>query len=72
MEGSKLPKAAPESKVYSEEDAEWVTQALKAGIPIGHIEYILLQAKLHDKKPADIQSMWMDAHVGVQQIWREL
>lgn len=67
-----LPKAVEGSKVYKGEDAEWVTNALKAGLPVGHIEYILLQAKLHDKTPAEIQAMWMDAHVGVQQQFREL
>jgi hypothetical protein len=58
--------------VYEGEDKEWIEAGLKAGLPIGHIEYILVLAKLHDKKPADVQNAWMDAHVGVQQVFRAM
>lgn len=58
--------------VYEGEDKDWVEAALKAGLPIGHVEYIMVLAKLHDKKPKDVQDAWMDAHVGVQQVFRGL
>ena len=72
MEGEKLPKAAESSKVYKGEDKQWIENALKAGLPVGHIEYILVLAALTEKKPLEVQNKWMDAHVGVQQIFREL
>lgn len=59
-------------QVYEGETKEWVENALKAGLPIGHIEYILVLAKLNDKTPKEVQDAWMDAHVGVQQVFREL
>lgn len=58
--------------VYTGEDAKWVRKALKAGVPVGQIEFILLISKLHDKKPQEVQDMWMDAHVGVQQQFRKI
>jgi hypothetical protein len=61
-----------DKKVYQGETADWIKSALLAGVPLGHVEYILLVAALHDKKPSEIQAKWMDAHVGVQQIFREL
>jgi hypothetical protein len=58
--------------VFDGENRKWIEGALKAGLPIGHIEYILVLAQLHDKSPKDIQDGWMNAHVGVQQIFRAL
>jgi hypothetical protein len=72
MEGSNAPKAAANSKVYAGETKDWVENALKAGLPVGHIEYILVFAALTEKNPREVQNKWMDAHVGVQQIFREL
>lgn len=66
------PKANKDSFVYKGEDRQWVENALKAGLPIGHIEFILTVAALTEKKPLEVQNKWMDAHVGVQQIFREL
>lgn len=67
-----LPKAAEDSKVYKGDDRKWIENALKAGLPVGHIEYILVLAALTEKTPLEVQNKWMDAHVGVQQIFREL
>lgn len=66
------PKAAADKMVYKGEDRDWVENALKAGLPIGHIEYILTLAALHEITPLEVQNKWMDAHVGVQQVFRSL
>jgi hypothetical protein len=54
------------------DDREFVEQALKAGVPVAQIELIMVMSKVLEKKPVDLQNIWMDAHVGIQQVWREL
>jgi hypothetical protein len=50
---------------------EYVSASLRASVAPTRIETVLVLAKLTDKKPLEIQSMWMDAHVGLLQINRE-
>lgn len=54
------------------DDHEFVEQALKAGVPVAQIELIMVMSQCLEKKPIELQNMWMDAHVGIQQVWREL
>jgi hypothetical protein len=60
--------------VYEEgtPDKEFVSNSLKAGVPLGQIELIMVVAKVTEKAPLDIQKIWMDTHVGVQQVFKEL
>jgi hypothetical protein len=51
---------------------EFVSASLRAGVSPTRVEMILVLAKLTDKKPLEIQSMWMDAHIGLLQINREI
>ena len=61
-------------EVYAEgtDEREFVDKSLKAGVPIAQIEVIMVLSKYLEKKPLEIQSAWMDAHVGVQQVFRGL
>lgn len=59
-------------EVYEEGSDErvFVEKAVKAGVPIGQVELIMVLAKQFEKKPEDVQSQWLDAHVGIQQVIR--
>jgi uncharacterized protein with FMN-binding domain len=54
------------------EERDFVEKSLKAGVPQGQIELIMVLAKLTEKKPVDVQNLWMDQHVGIQQVFREI
>lgn len=61
-------------EVYEEgtEERDFAEKSIKAGVPFGQLELIMALAKLLDKKPMDVQNIWLDAHVGIQQVTRSL
>ena len=54
------------------DDAKFIMHALKAGVPISRLEVTLAIAKMLDKPVQDVNNAWMDAHVGIQQVIRNL
>jgi hypothetical protein len=58
--------------VYEEgsDERDFIEKSVKAGVPIGQVELIMVLSKQLDKKSLEIQNQWLDAHVGIQQVIR--
>jgi len=61
-------------RVYEKDgdDYKFISDAIKSGVPIGRLDITMALAKILDKKPEEVNSAWMDAHVGIQQVLRDL
>lgn len=57
----------------NEDEVKYVRDAVQAGnVPLDRMVTNLMLARLHEKKPLEIQSMYMDVYVGAQRVLREL
>lgn len=54
----------------SKKEQDYARQALQANLPSERVFNVIVLSRLHKKDPLEIQSMFMDAYIGYQQVYR--